>query len=47
MTDKALKNGLAANEGFQRCMRYTHSWLEQTDPATGLILQNVFSDTGV
>ncbi|HDS06075.1 MAG TPA: hypothetical protein ENO05_00480 [Bacteroides sp.] len=38
----ALKNGKIANEGFRRCMAFTMDWLEQRDPVTGLIPQNLY-----
>lgn len=38
----ALSNGEVAREGFRRCMAYTADWLEQRDPVTGLIPQNLY-----
>ncbi|GAB6187396.1 hypothetical protein [Thermopirellula anaerolimosa] len=37
----ARKNGLRVNEQFFRCSAYLHGWLEQADPATGLIPRNL------
>ena len=33
--DKALENGLLANEGYRRCNAYVQAWLEYADPETG------------
>lgn len=38
--DQALRNGELANEGFRRCLRYVHRWLQRADPETGLIPRN-------
>ena len=40
---EALKNGALANEGFIRCEKYVHAWLEYADPETGLIPRNIES----
>ena len=40
---EALKNGALANEGFIRCEKYVHAWLEYADPETGLIPRNIDS----
>ena len=37
---EALKNGVAANEGFRRCKSYVDGWLRLADPHTGLIPRN-------
>ena len=37
---QAIVNGHAANEGFTRCNRYVHGWLDLADPQTGLIPRN-------
>lgn len=42
MFEKALENGVLANEGFRRCMNYAHAWLSYADPVTGLIPENLF-----
>lgn len=39
--DKALENGIAANEGLNRCQAYLEAWLEYADPVTGLIPENL------
>jgi len=39
--DKALENGILANEGYSRCSAYVHAWLEYADPETGLIPENL------
>jgi hypothetical protein len=39
--DRAEINGKLANEGFDRCLKYVHGWLELADPATGLIPRNI------
>jgi hypothetical protein len=39
--DRAEMNGKIANEGFNRCIKYVHGWLELADPATGLIPRNI------
>jgi hypothetical protein len=38
---KALDNGLLANEGFKRCVSYRDAWLLHADPETGLIPRNL------
>jgi hypothetical protein len=37
----AEMNGNLANEGFNRCLKYVHAWLELADSATGLIPRNI------
>lgn len=37
----AENNGIIANEGFVRCLRFTNGWLELADPVTGLIPRNI------
>jgi hypothetical protein len=37
----ALENGIRANEGFTRCIRFVKGWLNHADPATGLIPRNL------
>jgi hypothetical protein len=39
--DHAWQNGKLANEGFVRCMKYVHAWLDLADPASGLIPRNI------
>jgi hypothetical protein len=39
--EKAWVNGKAANEGFNRCLKYVHAWLDLADPSTGLIPRNI------
>ena len=39
--EKALENGKAANEGLRRCQSYLDAWLEQADPVSGLIPENL------
>lgn len=39
--ERALKNGLLANEGFKRCRNYVTGWLKHADPVTGLIPRNL------
>ena len=39
--DRAEMNGKLANEGFNRCLKYVHAWLELADSATGLIPRNI------
>ncbi len=39
----ARENGMVANEGFIRCLRFTHAWLEYADSASGLIPENLYS----
>ena len=43
----AHENGVLANEGFRRCLEFTHDWLEYADPESGLIPENLYegSDT--
>lgn len=38
----AFENGIAANEGFNRCLNFTHAWLEYADSASGLIPENLY-----
>ena len=38
---QAGKNGELANESFRRCQRFVTAWLQQADPATGLIPRNL------
>ena len=38
--ERALANGVAANEGFRRCRRYVDGWLSLADPRSGLIPRN-------
>jgi hypothetical protein len=39
--DKALKNADLAHESFQRSLDFTRSWLQKTDPESGLIPSNL------
>lgn len=39
--DRAEMNGKLANEGFNRCIKYVHAWLDLADPVTGLIPRNI------
>jgi hypothetical protein len=39
--DRAELNGTIANEGFNRCLKYVHAWLELADSASGLIPRNI------
>ena len=39
--DRAEMNGKLANEGYNRCLKYVHAWLDLADPATGLIPRNI------
>ena len=39
--EEAKKNGLLVNEGYNRCLRYVHDWLEYADPVSGLIPENL------
>lgn len=39
--DEALNNGILANEGYNRCVRFVHDWLNYSDSATGLIPENL------
>ena len=39
----AHENGVLANEGFKRCLQFTHAWLEYTDSASGLIPENLYN----
>jgi hypothetical protein len=39
--DMAEVNGRLANEGFNRCLKFVHGWLELADRATGLIPRNI------
>jgi hypothetical protein len=39
--DMAEVNGRLANEGFNRCIKYLHAWLNLADPSTGLIPRNI------
>lgn len=43
--DRAEMNGKLANEGFNRCAKYVHGWLELSDPVTGLIPRNIIDKT--
>ena len=43
--DKALVNGMAANEGLRRCQSYLDAWLEYTDQKIRLIPENL--DAGI
>ena len=38
---RALENGKAASEGFERCRRFVNGWLRHADPGTGLIPRNI------
>jgi len=37
----AENNGIIANEGFSRCLRFTNGWLALADSVTGLIPRNI------
>ena len=37
----AENNGIIANEGFVRCLRFTNGWLARADSVTGLIPRNI------
>ena len=39
--DRALQNGLLANEGFARCERFVEAWLAERDSISGLIPRNL------
>jgi hypothetical protein len=39
--ESAEMNGILANEGFNRCMKYVQAWLVLADSATGLIPRNI------
>lgn len=38
--DKALENGVLANEGYNRCLNFTVDWLSVADSVSGLIPSN-------
>jgi len=38
---EAASNGATANEGFVRCERYLHGWLNLADPVSGLVPQTI------
>jgi len=38
---QASDNAAAVNEGYDRCLRFLHGWLELADPETGLIPRNI------
>ncbi len=40
--NEAYNNGIAANEGFRRCLEFTNSWLEHADSSSGLIPENLY-----
>jgi len=37
----AAENAGTVNEGYDRCLRFLHGWLELADPETGLIPRNI------
>jgi hypothetical protein len=39
--NQAGLNGKVVNEGFNRCLKFVHGWLELADSATGLIPRNI------
>jgi len=41
---QASKNGPLVNEGYNRCLKFVHGWLELADSATGLIPRNINDD---
>ena len=40
-------NGIIANEGFVRCLRFTYGWLAIADSVTGLIPRNINDDLSI
>ncbi len=38
---QAEDNAAAVNEGYDRCLKFLHGWLELADPETGLIPRNI------
>jgi hypothetical protein len=45
--NKSGKNGIAANEGLNRCVKYVHGWLKHADTITGLIPRNLDKNTDI
>ena len=43
----ASKHAQLAQEGFSRCLKFVHGWLEHADPETGLIPRNLQKDTDI
>ncbi len=39
--NQAIENGMQANEGYVRSLKFTEAWLTKTDSATGLIPTNL------
>jgi len=39
--EETIQNGKVSNEGYNRCLRFVHGWLELADSATGLIPRNI------
>ncbi len=44
---QARANGLLVNEGLERCLRFTNSWLEHADSTTGLIPRNLYENKDI
>ncbi len=45
--ERALENGLLANEGFRRCHSYLIAWLDHADSVTGLIPRNLYESAHI
>jgi hypothetical protein len=43
---QARTNGVLANEGFERCVRFVNGWLAHVDPTSGLIPRNLSEGKG-
>lgn len=42
LENKAFENGVKANEGFQRCIKYVQGWLAYTDSVTDFFPENFY-----
>ena len=47
MFQKALQNGIEANEGFIRCNDYMNAWLSYADPDSKLVPRTLDKDTDI
>ncbi|MDR1723714.1 MAG: hypothetical protein LBR84_07245 [Tannerella sp.] len=45
--EQAVQNGIKANEGFERCLRFVNGWLAEADSVSGLIPRNLTSSRDI
>ncbi len=43
----AKSSGPLVQEGYERCARFVHGWLNHADPQSGLIPRNLKADTDI